>query len=78
MRAAVANQHCTMLPLLNQGVDVHSRDSVHSRCCAARLLLCVTAAFVSLLTLCQGTKPCFCQHHREKLSLSCIALLCAQ
>jgi len=40
MRAAVANQHCTMLPLLNQGVDVHSRDSVHSRCCAARLFVC--------------------------------------
>ena len=40
MRAAVANQHCTMLPLLNQGVDVHSRDSVHSRCCASHGLFC--------------------------------------
>ena len=44
MRAAVANQHCTMLPLLNQGVDVHSRDSVHSRCRAARSLPCAGAA----------------------------------
>ena len=31
-RAAVANRHCTMLLLLNQGVDVHVRDVTHGRC----------------------------------------------